>query len=141
MKNKVIPIVFLVIALLFVLRPLSNLPKHDVFDLKTLAELPVVEGGRVKPLDSIARNTLLILRGKQTFEDETGEKKPAIEWAARVLFHPETADDLKVFRVDNDQVQALFRHNHDEKYYSFNQISPYLTKIQEQIELVNPDES
>src|SRR5690606_32601689 len=32
-------------------------------------------------------------------------------------------------------------HNHDEKYYSFNQISPYLTKIQEQIELVNPDES
>ncbi|MCR4297034.1 MAG: cytochrome C assembly protein, partial [Elusimicrobia bacterium] len=40
-------------------------PKSD-FNLAAFARVPVLEGGRVKPLDSFARNAMLTMRGKQS---------------------------------------------------------------------------
>ena len=36
------------------------------FDMDAFGRLPVLEGGRVKPLDSVARNALLMIRSKQS---------------------------------------------------------------------------
>ena len=36
-------------------------------DVDGFARLPVLEGGRLKPLDSTARNALLVIRGQQSF--------------------------------------------------------------------------
>jgi MFS family permease len=41
-------------------------PMADDFDVRSFSRLPVLVGGRVKPLDTVARNSLLIMRGKQT---------------------------------------------------------------------------
>lgn len=38
----------------------------DTFDLEGFSRIPVLRGGRVKPIDSVARNTLLVLRNKRT---------------------------------------------------------------------------
>ena len=35
------------------------------FDLAKFGKIPVLVGGRVKPLDTVARNSLLIIHGKQ----------------------------------------------------------------------------
>ena len=37
---------------------------HDVI---AFGRLPVLEGGRVKPIDSVARNSLLMIRSQQSF--------------------------------------------------------------------------
>ena len=42
------------------------LDSNDSFDLETFSKIPVLRGGRVKPLDSVARNILLVLRNKRT---------------------------------------------------------------------------
>ena len=60
----------------------------ESFDLEGFSRIPVLRGGRVKPIDSVARNTLLVLRNKRTALDEEGNKVPAIEWFAEVLFNP-----------------------------------------------------
>jgi ABC-type transport system involved in cytochrome c biogenesis permease subunit len=39
---------------------------NSSFDLDTFSKIPVLRGGRVKPLDSVARNILLVLRNKRT---------------------------------------------------------------------------
>ena len=59
-------------------------PETDIIDLEGFSHIPVLRGGRVKPMDSVARNTLLVLRNKRTALDESGTKIPAIEWFANV---------------------------------------------------------
>ena len=48
--------------------------------LATAARLPVQEGGRVKPLDTVARFMLLDLSGRTTYKDPGGERLTALEW-------------------------------------------------------------
>ena len=79
----------------------------ESFDLEGFSRIPVLRGGRVKPIDSVARNTLLVLRNKRTALDGDGNKVPAINWFAEVLFNPEAGDNLKTFLVDHDQVLGL----------------------------------
>lgn len=46
--------------------------------LDELARIPVVERGRVKPLDTVARNSLMAISGRQEFADDKDELHPAI---------------------------------------------------------------
>ena len=43
--------------------------KEEVINLDAFSRIPVLRGGRVKPMDSVARNTLLVLRNKRTALD------------------------------------------------------------------------
>ena len=91
----------------------------------------MLRGGRVKPIDSVARNTLLVLRNKRTALDEQGNKVPAINWFAEVLFNPVQADKLKTFLIDHDQVLGLLgkKLSVDGKFFSYNELEPYLSEI------------
>ena len=51
----------------FVKPDVSSLPQSiETFDLESFSKIPVLRGGRVKPLDSVARNILLVLRNKRS---------------------------------------------------------------------------
>ena len=87
-------------------------PPADGINLREAAELPVQEGGRVKPLDSFARNTLMQITDRQSFEDLDGKAQPAIKWVLDVMASrfPGTksrAEEYKVFRIENDEVLGL----------------------------------
>ena len=65
--KRFFPAILFVLALLWVAsswRPPRAAP--DDFDLAKFGKIPVLVGGRVKPLDTVARNSLLIIHGKQT---------------------------------------------------------------------------
>ena len=107
-------------------------PKDDV-DLAKFGKLPVLVGGRVKPLDTVARNSLLIIHGKQELRLENGRRLSAIEWLADVLFNAPVADNYPVFVVQNDEVLGLFGWEQSQrKYFSFVEFSPFLKQIEEQ---------
>ena len=60
--------------------------------LELLATLPVQEGGRVKPLDTLAQFKLLKLRGaRAAYLPESRQKLTPIEWFAHCLLYPELA--------------------------------------------------
>ena len=106
--------------------------KDDV-DLAKLGKLPVLVGGRVKPLDTVARNSLLIIHGKQELRLENGRRLSAIDWLADVLFNAPAADQYPVFVVQNDEVLGLFGWEQSQrKYFSFVEFSPFLKQIEEQ---------
>ena len=50
-----------------------------------IGRLPVLAYGRIKPLDTVARNSLLIIHGRQTVRIEDGRTISAIEWLSEVL--------------------------------------------------------
>jgi ABC-type transport system involved in cytochrome c biogenesis permease subunit len=105
----------------------------DAFDLVTLGKVPVLVGGRVKPLDTVARNSLLIIHGKETLQLPNGEEIGAMRWLADVLFKPALADEYPVFVIQNSEVLGLFGwEQSDRKYFSFTELSPFLKQIDEQ---------
>ncbi len=84
-------------------------PKSNL-DYDELGKVPVVLNGRVQPLDSVARNTLLAINGKTTATYQDGTRHKAIEWLAEVLFQPQLAVDRPVFRIHDDGLRAILPH-------------------------------
>ena len=106
--------------------------KGDVA-LAKFGKLPVLVGGRAKPLDTVARNSLLIIRGKQELRLENGRTLSAIAWLTDVLFNAPVADQYPAFVVQNDQVLGLFGWEQSQrKYFSFAEFAPFLKQIEEQ---------
>jgi len=104
-----------------------------------LGELPVLEGGRVKPLDSVARSTLLLFRGKQTIRTEAGTIE-AIDWMTDLLLNSEAAHALPVFRIDHPNLVGMLGFEAGtRKYFSYHDLERYLPRIQEQARLINPE--
>jgi ABC-type transport system involved in cytochrome c biogenesis permease subunit len=103
------------------------------FDLTGLGKIPVLVGGRVKPLDTVARNSLLIIHGKEELRLETGRRLSAMQWLTDVLFNAPVADQYPVFVVQNADVLGLFGWEQtDRKYFSFADFAPFLKQIDEQ---------
>ena len=90
---------------------LALLPPRPVkgFDVDGFGHLPVLEGGRVKPVDSVARNALLMIRSQQAFRAE-GEEIGPDRWLLDVLFRPEVADAQPAFVINDPEVRAAFRN-------------------------------
>jgi ABC-type transport system involved in cytochrome c biogenesis permease subunit len=111
-------------------------------DFVTFGKIPVLVGGRVKPVDTVARNSLLIIHGKETLGLANGRTLTAIEWLADVLFKPAIADDYPLFVIQNAEVLGLFGwEQSDRKYFSFNELAPFLKQIDEQGEQADKLES
>ena len=126
----------LVVGLMLLVYGLKPSRYTSDFDVQTFSRLPVQSGGRIKPMDSVARNALLVLQGKQTLRLPKGEKMEAIEWFMDVLMHPEKADAYPVFRIDNDQILGLCGWEQDRKYFSYNDLEPHLEKIYQQAQML-----
>ena len=63
--KRFFPVLVLLFAFVWVMASWrSPAPARDGFDFATLGKTPVMVGGRVKPLDSVARNSLLLIHGK-----------------------------------------------------------------------------
>ncbi|MGA2029720.1 MAG: cytochrome c biogenesis protein CcsA [Verrucomicrobiota bacterium] len=125
-------------------------PKDKDFAFSEFGQLPVVFNGRLKPMDSLARNSLLQIREKQTLNTEPWKgwnENPKIisatEWLANVMMNPQAADAWPVFRVDNPDLITFLKlpekneaQHQDGKHYSWNQIAPSLGSFDKENERV-----
>jgi len=110
------------------------------FDASGFGNLPILEGGRIKPLDSLARNSLLVIHGSQGFRHE-GRSVGPDEWILDLLFRPQVADTQRIFIINDTEVQSLI----DDKgkklgrdNYSFADLGPRLEEIQKQASTAQP---
>lgn len=79
--------------------------------LNEFGTLPVVYEGRVKPLDTLARNSLRVISGRQTFKDDSGTRQPAIRWLMDLIADPETADKHRVFYIQDTSLLQVLQLN------------------------------
>jgi len=122
-------------TLVYVVAPLFQHDARDGFEMQKFGRLPVLLNGRVKPLDTVARNSLLIIHGKQTLTTDHITLTP-IDWLADVLMKPEEADLRKIFVIRNaDTLAALGWKPDAGKYFSFREFSPHLQDIEQQAAL------
>lgn len=102
------------------------------FDVDGFGRLPSLEGGRIKPLDSIARNSLLVIRSQQSFPYD-GRTVGADEWLLDVLFRPEVADKQPIFVINDPEVLGLIGLKQTaDRYFPFMALAPHLEAIDQQ---------
>jgi len=95
-------------------------------ELNKFAQLPVVHNGRVKPIDTIARNSLLFFLEKQSFTYE-GDRYYPTSWILTLFTQPQQADLFPVFRVDHPGLQEMLFL--DDKTTSFSELQPHMEKL------------
>ena len=130
-------IAWLIVAatLLYVVAPLFRHDKRGGFEMEKFGRLPVLLNGRIKPLDTVARNSLLIIHGKQTLRTEHSNLTP-MDWLAEVLMQPGEADQQKVFVIRNSETLTALKLSPEAgKYFSFREFVPHLQEVEQQAAL------
>jgi ABC-type transport system involved in cytochrome c biogenesis permease subunit len=132
MKRHV-PWILTAVFVVWLLSALRIPAPKSAFNTNAFGKLPVLANGRLKPLDTVARTSLLMLRGKQSISDADDRALTPSEWMMDVLMRPSAADKLKVFVITSpDVLDQLHANLSQGKYYSFHELQPYLNEIERQ---------
>ena len=122
-------------ALLYAIGPLFQRDRRGGFEMEKFERIPVLLNGRIKPLDTVARNSLLIIHGKQTLRTEHGTLT-AMDWLAEVLMKQDGADLRKIFVIRNPETLTALGLSPDAgKYFSFREFVPHLQEVEQQAAL------
>ena len=100
-----------------------------------IGDIPLQDEGRIKPLDTFARNHLLAFYGKRSIKElDMG----ATDWIINLILDPENGRDQKIFNIRNPEVaSSLFLDWTNEHKYSFNQITPGLSEQSSMLEMID----
>lgn len=94
------------------------LNKGEQRTTSSLRELPVQDGGRVKPLESFARETLSLIYGSESFLTEDGERRPALEIVLTWMLVPQYWDQQKIVEVNHKGLKTTLKMNDEVKRFS-----------------------
>ncbi len=127
-------------ALYFAAAAVPHSTKYGGMDLDAFAKLPVVDGGRVKPIDTVARTSLMIISGRQTFrENQNAPEGSVVRWLLDVMTASQPfkgpAAKYEVFRIDNEQLLAFLELKYRPGWYRYSlaDIEPQYQKLEDQI--------
>ncbi len=98
-----------ILGLGYLISPLFKQDTAGGFDYVGFGRLPILVNGRLKPMDSVARTSLLMLQDRQRVSSPTTGNlvDSPDEWLLDVLFRPEIADTYPVFAIDNPDLLSL----------------------------------
>jgi len=137
--KKSLPFLILLLGVVYLGSTLAPPANQTEFDLRGFARLPVLVDGRIKPLDTVARTSLLVLQGRQRFVAPNGVSLQPVEWLLDVFFNPAVADDYQHFLIENPEVLAIFgREQGNQKRFSFNELRGGLSELERQMRLADP---
>lgn len=133
-----VPALLLGLFLVYVLSHAMVRPISKEFNLDGFAALPLSYEGRVQPFDSLARNALKVMRGRESAVAVTKKGAETVEttikpvqWLLDVFARPDVARTHRVFVIDHPDVKALLTLNERQKYFSVDDIVPHFQKFSE----------
>ncbi len=92
---------------------------------QSLQALPVQDGGRLKPFDSFARESLQLIYGKQEFkaENSNGAARPATEIVMTWMLQPAAWQETPLFEIKYALLKKALKLPEEKKYLSFSELS------------------
>ena len=143
--GKAFPLLVLLLTVAAVV--VSLFPPHPrgEYDFNAFGRLPTLVNGRIKPLDTVARTTLLVLQGRQRVTAPDGTPVSPSEWLLDVLYRPDLANSFQTFEIVHPDVLALAHLTPDDgagkKRFSFAQLIKGIPEIDRQAKLADSVES
>ena len=121
--------VIVVLTVLF-----SSFLKNDSseYDFKMFSSIPIMDEGRVQPIDSFSRNLLTMVAGKPTIRNIDDEKINANEWLLNLITGKPQSFDTPFIRITNkDLLASLKLEPRKGSYrYSYNEIVPEIPTLE-----------
>jgi len=137
--KRIIPLLVLVLATAYLGSSLIHRPASSEMDLDGFGRLPVLVNGRLKPMDTVARNALLMFQGRQRVTNPAGETLAPVAWLLDVLFRSDLADRYQHFEIVHPDVLAIFNLTIEQgagkKRFSYAQLTPKLGELDRQAQL------
>ena len=133
--NRFVPWILGVVLIFWAISRM--LPPKDApgFDLNGFAKLPVLVGGRVMPMDTLARLALSEMNHHGSYNTAGKNVEQPSRGFLDIVMMPEHSDTAKLFEVSNQEILDLFG-SQDAKgqfvSYSFNDLKPYFQEIEKQ---------
>ncbi|MEC7907843.1 MAG: cytochrome c biogenesis protein CcsA, partial [Verrucomicrobiota bacterium] len=126
--------VIIVLTVLF-----SSFLKNDSseYDFKMFSSLPIMDEGRVQPIDSFSRNLLTMVSGKPTITNSDDEKIHANEWLLDLITGKPQSFDTPFIRITNkDLLASLKLEPRKGSYrYSYNEIVPEIPTLEKVVRI------
>lgn len=148
MKQRYVIWIVTCLAALYVLQGWFPSRIAEGYNLEAFGQLPVQSGGRIQPLDSVARNNLMIFGERQYAllqeEDASGRERtrrvPPQAWILEVATRPDVADNMKIFRILHPDLRnRLEIDDSDGRMFSFNELRPHFALINRQFNQIDPE--
>ncbi len=115
------------------------------YDVAAFAQLPTLVNGRIKPLDTVARTSLLTIQGRQRVAAPDGRVVSPEEWLLDMLYAPAVADHYGVFEIVHPDVLAMLTLSTADgaggKRFSLEQIFKHVAELDRQAKLADATES
>src|SRR6185503_12012046 len=119
------------------------------FDSATASRIAILHGGRVKPLDTCAREVLRSITGKERFagyrDPETnrfvevfGDAEP-VEALLRLVAEPERFRALSFIRVDHPELKRAYRLDENRLYFSLRDFDGCREELHAEERKIDPD--
>ncbi|MEO8497973.1 MAG: cytochrome c biogenesis protein ResB, partial [Planctomycetota bacterium] len=145
-SNRAVIIFTAVVVLLFggwlasKARPAKAKPgEMDVF---SFGKLPLVFEGRIKPFDTLARNSLRVVSTKEELKDVAGKKQPAVVWLLDVISGSKAGTKHQVFKIDNLELLTTLKLTRRKGgLYSMDEIEPRMDEFRKQVALAGKVET
>jgi ABC-type transport system involved in cytochrome c biogenesis permease subunit len=147
--DLIMPLLALAVVGLFcLLATYDRSARKGGHDWTSAAALPMLHEGRIKPLDTVARNTLQLLGNRTSVKMPKPEEAPkgvptdlpagtvsATEWMLGMMAGADWVEHAPVFRIDAMEVADLFDLPRRKGYrYSHAELEPALPKLRKQLE-------
>ncbi len=130
------PVLTVVVALAYIGREMKSQPSDPAgFAYREFGRLPIVQQGRMKPIDTLARNLLQSMCQRQEaatkIKARGKDNAPATRWLLDVLAGKEGWDQYYVYRIDNHELLSsmkltprpgFFRYTHAEVLGGFEEV-------------------
>ncbi len=104
-----------------------------------VGKIPMQHEGRIKPLDSVARNVLQFISkplfgGMPSVKDATGNEHSPSEWLLGVMAGQDWVRDAQVFRIYPQEVRDVFDVEPRQGFrYSYSELEKNMPKFREEI--------
>jgi ABC-type transport system involved in cytochrome c biogenesis permease subunit len=142
--KKFVPWIIGLVLLLWAVSKMMPPKEQPGLDLNGFGKLPVLVGGRVMPMDTLARVSLSEWNHHGTYTTAGGKVDQPSQGLLDILMMPEHSDTAKLFEVSNQEILDLFGAQ-DAKgqfvSYSFNDLKPYFSEIEKQAGLAEQTEA
>jgi ABC-type transport system involved in cytochrome c biogenesis permease subunit len=106
-------------------------------DWNAIGQLPMQHEGRIKPMDTVAKNVLQVLTepvfgGTPYVKDAADKKHTPTEWLMGVMTNEEWVEKAPVFRIYSQEVRDLFELQPRSGFrYSYDELRPKRGKFSE----------
>jgi ABC-type transport system involved in cytochrome c biogenesis permease subunit len=138
--KRFLPLIVLALGAIYLASTLREPTDKAGYNLTDFGRVPVLTGGRIKPLDTVARTSILSIRGSQYIATPDGKSITPDAWLADVLFNPAKADTYKIFLIENHEVVDLLKLNLEDgdgkKRFSYEQLRAQLPELDRQARMV-----